>query len=157
MGHIKYASDVGAPVEVAFTYTDNHLFVPDWMFGIRAFEPLGDTDQGLGAVFVATTRLALRPTRINCEITEHRRNAVLAYTLRGRRLHGTLTLRFDPLGYGRSVLTSEARYDEPRGPAGRMCAKLVSASVRRALRRTESQLRREIEDFHGTDLVGRIA
>jgi len=157
MGHIKYASDVGAPVEVAFTYTDNHLFVPDWMFGVNAFEPIGDADQGLGAIFAATTRLVLRPTRITCEITEHRRNAVLTYRMRGRRLHGSLTLRFDPLGYGRSALTSEARYDEPRGLLGRLCAGLVDSAVRRALRRTESQLRREIEEFHGTDLVGRIA
>ncbi|WP_067863451.1 SRPBCC family protein [Nocardia shimofusensis] len=157
MGHIKYASDVGAPVEVAFTYTENHLFVPDWMFGVSAFEPIGDIDAGLGAVFAATTRLVPWPGRISCEITEHRRNAVLSYALRGRRLHGTLTLRFDPLGYGRSVLTSEARYDEPSGLIGRMCAGLVEAAVRRALRRTESQLRREIEEFHGTDLVGRIA
>src|ERR1700731_1788316 len=42
MGHIKYASDVGAPVEVAFTYTDNHLFVPNWMFGVAGFEPTGE-------------------------------------------------------------------------------------------------------------------
>lgn len=155
MGHIKYASDVGAPAEVAFTYTDNHLSVPDWMFGVRAFEPAGDIDQGVGAVFAITSRLWPRP--ISCEITEHRRNAVLSYTLRGRRLRGTLTLRFDPLGYGRSVLTSEARYEKPSGPVGRMCSGLVEAAVRRALRRTEAQLRREIEEFHGTDLVGRIA
>ncbi|HLS77181.1 MAG TPA: SRPBCC family protein [Nocardia sp.] len=157
MGHIKYASDVGAPVEVAFTYTDNHLFVPDWMFGIAAFEPVGEVDQGVGALFAATARLALVRKRITCEITEHRRNAVLAYTLRGRRLRGTLTLRFDPLGYGRSVLTSEADYDDPRGLFGRMSAGLLDASVRRAVRRTEARLRREIEEFHGTDLVGRIA
>ncbi|WP_040785062.1 SRPBCC family protein [Nocardia pneumoniae] len=152
MGHIKYASDVGAPVEVAFNYTDNHLFVPDWMFGVAEFVPTGDADRGLGAVFAAGARLALWRPNVTCEITEYRRNAVIGYTLRGR-LSGTLTLRFDPLGYGRSVLTSEAEYGHPRGPAGR----LVDAAVKSALRRTESRLRREIEEFHGTDLVGRIA
>ncbi|MBF6536956.1 SRPBCC family protein [Nocardia farcinica] len=156
MGHIKYASDVGAPVEVAFTYTDNHLFVPDWMFGVSAFEPTGETEQGLGARYATTVRLAVWQTRLSCEITEYRRNAVIGYTLRGR-LSGTLTLRFDPLGYGRSVLTSEADYSAPRGLFGRMCAGLVESAVRRALRRTESRLRREIEEFHGTGLVGRIA
>lgn len=156
MGHIKYASDVGAPVEVAFTYTDNHLFVPDWMFGVAAFEPAGDLDRGLGATFVATPRLALWHPEIACEITEYRRNVMIGYTLRGR-LSGTLTLRFDPLGYGRSVLTSEADYAAPRGVLGRLCAGAVEAAVRSALRRTEAQLRREIEEFHGTDLVGRIA
>ncbi|SLH75871.1 Uncharacterised protein [Mycobacteroides abscessus subsp. abscessus] len=77
MGHIKYASDVGAPVEVAFTYTDNHLFVPDWMFGVSAFEPTGETEQGLGARYATTVRLAVWQTRLSCEITEYRRNAVL--------------------------------------------------------------------------------
>ncbi|WP_330233716.1 SRPBCC family protein [Nocardia sp. NBC_00508] len=156
MGHIKYASDVGAPVEVAFNYTDNHLFVPDWMFGIVDFVPTGESDRGLGAVFATSARLALWRPNPTCEITEYRRNAVIGYTLRGR-LSGTLTLRFDPLGYGRSVLTSEAEYGPPRGPVGRLGAGLVDAAVESALRRTESRLRREIEEFHGTDLVGRIA
>ncbi|WP_330251549.1 SRPBCC family protein [Nocardia sp. NBC_00565] len=156
MGHIKYASDVGAPVEVAFTYTDNHQFVPDWMFGVTAFEPQGELDQGLGAVF--STHAGVGPWRpkLACEITEYRRNVVIGYTLSGR-LSGTLTLRFDPLGYGRSVLTSEAEYAPPGGLFGRLCLRVVDAAVRSALRRTESQLRREIEEFHGTDLVGRIA
>ncbi|BDT93376.1 MULTISPECIES: SRPBCC family protein [Nocardia] len=156
MGHIKYASDVGAPVEVAFHYTDNHLFVPDWMFGIADFVPTGEQDRGLGAVFATTTRLALWQPTSTCEITEYRHNAVIGYTLRGR-VSGTLRLRFDPLGYGRSVLTSEAEYRPPRGPVGRVSAGLVDAAVKSALRRTESRLRREIEEFHGTDLVGRIA
>ncbi|MEV4237938.1 MULTISPECIES: SRPBCC family protein [unclassified Nocardia] len=156
MGHIKYASDVGAPVEVAFTYTDNHLFVPDWMFAVAAFEPKDELDQGLGAVFMTRIRLGLwRPT-VECEITEYRRNVVIGYTLRGP-LSGTLTLRFDPLGYGRSVLTSEAEYAPPGGLFGRPCLRPVDFAVRSALRHTESQLRREIEQFHGTDLVGRIA
>ncbi|ATL71322.1 SRPBCC family protein [Nocardia terpenica] len=170
MGHIRYASDVGAPVEVAFTYTENHLFVPDWMFGSTAFEPVGEVGHGPGAVYAAAFRFGLwRPT-VEYEITEYRRNAVIGYTLRRRRpgkavpaqsdpagALGTLTLQFDPLGYGRSVLTSEADYRPPRGPAGRLRSWLVDAAARSALRRSESQLRREIEEFHGTDLVGRIA
>ncbi|MGW4364830.1 SRPBCC family protein [Nocardia takedensis] len=156
MSHIRYASDVGAPVEVAFGYTDNHLFVPDWMFGVAAFEPAGELDQGLGAVYATTAHVALWHPTTACEITEYRRNVVIGYTLRGR-LSGTLTLRFDPLGYGRSVLTSEAEYTAPHGLLGRLCNGLLDSAVRQALRRTESQLRREIEQFHGTDLVGRIA
>ncbi|WP_227997744.1 SRPBCC family protein [Nocardia australiensis] len=156
MGHIKYASDVGAPVEVAFTYTDNHLFVPDWMFGVAGFEPAGEVDHGIGATYMTTARFALWHPTATCEITEYRRNVVIGYTLRGR-LSGTLTLRFDPLGYGRSVLTSEAEYAPPSGFAGRLCIGLVDSAVKSALRRTEAQLRREIEEFHGTDLVGRIA
>ncbi|MFF0456246.1 SRPBCC family protein [Nocardia africana] len=171
MGHIRYASDVGAPVEVAFTYTDNHLFVPDWMFGIAAFEPVGEAGHGPGAVYAATFRLGLWHPTVDCEITEYRRNAVIGYTLRRRRpgkvapaqapeagpALATLTLRFDPLGYGRSVLTSEADYPPAHGWLARPAAKAIDALARTAVRRSETQLRREIEEFHGTDLVGRIA
>lgn len=178
MGHIRYASDVGAPVEVAFTYTDNHLFVPDWMFGIAAFEPVGEAGHGPGAVYAATFRLGLWHPTVDCEITEYRRNAVIGYTLRRRRpgkvapaqdsaassqelepapALATLTLRFDPLGYSRSVLTSEAHYPPARGWLARPAAKAIDALAQAAVRRSETQLRREIEEFHGTDLVGRIA
>jgi hypothetical protein len=199
MGHIKYASDVGAPVEVAFAYTDNHLFVPDWMFGVATFEPLGELGTGPGARYAAALQLGLWHPTVECEITEYRRNAVIGYTVRRRRQRkttpahpgpvesgdsatgpdpvaprlsgdstpsgdpaqrpalGTLTLRFDPLGYGRSVLTSEVEYYDARSLPGRLGAKMVAAAVDSAVRRSKSQLRREIEGFHGTDLVGRIA
>ncbi|WP_024801459.1 SRPBCC family protein [Nocardia sp. BMG51109] len=175
MGHIRYASDVGAPIEVAFTYTENPVFVPEWMFGVTAFEPVGEARRGPGALFAATVRLGVWRSTVECEITEYRRGAVIGYTLRRRRpgkvapahpepgspsprpAMGTLTLRFDPLGYGRSVLTSEADYPPVRGVLRRLCARPVDAAVRSAVRRSESHLRRRIERFHDTDLVGRIA
>jgi hypothetical protein len=179
MGHIKYASDVGAPVEVAFTYTDNPAFVPEWMVGIAAFEPAGETGYGAGAVFAATLRFGMWRTTVECEITQYRPNAVIGYTLRRRRpgkvtpavsgpttppavsesvpAWGTLTLRFDPLGFGRAALTSEIDYPAARRRAARLCATPIRATLQWMLRRSESQLRRAIEDFHGTDLVGRIA
>ncbi|MFC4123884.1 SRPBCC family protein [Nocardia rhizosphaerae] len=157
MGHIRYACDVGAPVDAAFAYAENFRFIPDWMSGVTEAKPVGEPTSGLGAAYALRVRLfGVIPLRSTCEITEYRRNAVLGYTLRGR-LSGTVTLRFDPLGYERSVLTSEADYPPPRGVFGRLCHGLVDAAARTALRRTESRLRREIEAFHGTDLVGRIA
>ncbi len=173
MGHIRYASDVGAPVEIAFTYTDNYVFVPDWMFAIAAFEPLGETGHGPGAVYTAALQVGIWHPTVTCEITEYRYNAVIGYTLRRRRSGkaapaeseppdtpapwGTMTLRFDPLGYGRTVLTSEIDYSPAHRLPGRLCAAAVHATLRWTLQRSESQLRRAIEEFHGTDLVGRIA
>ncbi|RMI34058.1 SRPBCC family protein [Nocardia stercoris] len=165
MGHIRYASDVGAPVEVAFTYTDNYLFVPDWMFAIAAFEPLGDAGHGPGAVYTATLQAGIWHPTVTCEITEYRNNAVIGYTVRGRRPGkaasarsgrplATVTLRFDPLGPGSSMLTFEAGYPTR---SNRMPAAVTDSIARTAVRRTEQRLRRQIEDFHGTDLVGRIA
>ncbi|MFC4373924.1 SRPBCC family protein [Nocardia halotolerans] len=157
MGHIKYASDVSAPVHAAFAYAADFQHLADWMFGVRGAGSEHAPARALGAECVLKVRLyRVIPLRVRCEITEYRHNAVIGYTLRGR-VYGTVTLRFDPLGYERSVLTSEADYPPPRGVFGRLCHGLVDAAARSALRRTESRLRREIEAFHGTDLVGRIA
>ncbi|KAF0849475.1 SRPBCC family protein [Nocardia caishijiensis] len=158
MGHIRYASDVGAPTDAAFAYTENFQHLAHWMAGVTSVTAPGSApERGLGASCVLKVRLyGAIPMTLTCEITEYRRGAVIGYTLRGR-VYGTVTLRFDPLGYERSVLTAEADYPPPRGVFGRMCHGLVDAAARSALRRTESRLRREIEAFHGTDLVGRIA
>ncbi|GAA5046246.1 SRPBCC family protein [Nocardia callitridis] len=157
MGRITYANDVAAPPEIAFEYTESPASVSDWLLGVTAFDAEGPLEHGAGARFIATFGLLpLRP-KVTCEITSYRRGVVLGYTLRGRP-NCTLTVRFDPLGHDSSVMTIVADYP-PRhaGWAGRLPGTAVDAFVAWAVRRTENRLRREIAEFHDTDLVGRIA
>ncbi|MBO0855996.1 MAG: SRPBCC family protein [Nocardia sp.] len=166
-GHIKYACDVGAPPEVAFTYTDNHRFVPHWMFGISAFEPAGESSHGPGTRYNARVGVGPWHRTMECEITEYRPNVVIGYSMRRRRSRrvtaeppaalATLTLRFDPLGYGRSVLTSEADYRRGTGLPARLATRAIELIIRTMMHRSESRLRREIEQFHGANTVGRLA
>ncbi|GGK54279.1 SRPBCC family protein [Nocardia camponoti] len=156
MGHIRFASDVGAPVDVAFAYAADHAWFERWMYGVTSVQPLGTPKTGLGSSYRLDARImSALPVPTTCEVTEFRRDAVIAYTLRGR-ICGTVTLRFDPLGFGTTVLTIEADYPQPVGVLARMCRRITDASAKSALRRTETRLRREIEEFHGTDLVGRM-
>lgn len=156
MGFIKYASDVTAPITVAFAYADNALSVPDWLAGARGITPRGDIDHGLGARYDIAYRFGpWRPT-LACEISEHRQDAVLGYTLSGP-VSARLTLRFDPLGRGRSVLSCELDYADRNGISAFLVGRPRAALLRSALRRTEARLRAAIEEFHGTDLVGRHA
>ncbi|MGW0178939.1 SRPBCC family protein [Nocardia sp. NPDC003345] len=156
MGFIKYASDVTAPITVAFAYADNPLSVPDWLAGARDITPRGDNDHGLGARYDIAYRFGpWRPT-LAWEVTEHRQDAVLGYTLSGP-VSARLTLRFDPLGRGRSVLSCELDYADRSGLSALLVGRPRAALLRAALRRTEARLRAAIEEFHGTDLVGRHA
>lgn len=157
MGFIKYASDVSAPITVAFAYADNPRAVPEWLAGAVAVTPRGEIDRGLGARYAIRFRLGPWRPVLNCEITEHRQDAVIGYTLTGTPLNACLTLRFDPLGRGRSVLTTELDYTGSRGFAALWRDRPRNALLRTALRRTESRLRAAIEEVHGTDLVGRLA
>ncbi|MFI5714840.1 SRPBCC family protein [Nocardia sp. NPDC051750] len=157
MGFIKYASDVTAPITVAFAYAGNPRTIPHWLAYTEQITPRGDIERGLGARYDIGLRLGLWRPVLHCEVTEHRQDAVLGYTLTGGPLTACLTLRFDPLGRGRSVLTSELDYTGSRGFAAPLRDKPRNALLRTALRRTESRLRAAIEEVHGTDLVGRLA
>lgn len=157
MGFIKYASDVTAPIAVAFAYADNPLAIPDWMAGATGITRQGDPERGVGAKYEIRYRLGPWHPTLHCEIAEHRQDAVLGYLLTGGPLTARLTLRFDPLGRGRSVLTTELDYPSSGGFTAILRDRPRDALLRRALRRSESRLRRAIEEFHGTDLVGRLA
>lgn len=156
MGFIRNASDVTAPITVAFAYADDPLTIPGWMAGADEIFRQGDPERGVGARY--GIKCGLGPWRpvLHCEITEHRQDAVLGYTLSGP-LSARLTLRFDPLGRGCSVLTCELDYADSQGFAAVLRERPRETVLRTALRHSASRLRRAIEEFHGTDLVGRLA
>lgn len=157
MGFIKYASDVTAPTTVAFAYADNPRSMTEWLTGAEHVSAHGEIDRGRGAQYRIRFRFGLWRPVLTCEITEYRHDAVIGYTLAGGPLTACLTLRFDPLGRGRSVLTSELDYTGSRGFAAPLRDRPRRALLRSALGRSESRLRAAIEELHGTDLVGRLA
>lgn len=156
MGYIRYASDVSAPVDVAFSYADNYRFVPVWLAGVDTFTADGDTDRGRGATFVATSGVPLWHPSRRCEITNYRRDEIIEYYWHTRG-SPTLTLRFGPLGPGRSVLTCQVDYQTPSGTIAGISTQVARSIWRKALRRSLGRLRTAIEDSHGNKRVGRIA
>src|SRR5689334_19786230 len=99
-----------------------------------------ETASGRGTLFTLRFRFVFwRPT-LACEIAEYRPDVMISYSLHSP-LDARLTLRFDPLGHGRSVLTSELDYARPGGIIGRLGARGVDAALRAALRHSESHLR----------------
>ena len=156
MGFIKYANDVTAPVSVAFAYAENPRAIPQWMPWATHCERIGTTERGAGAKYDVRFRVGLWHPVLRWTITEHRQDAVLTYALSGPVTAG-LTLRFDPLGRGRSVLVTEIDYRLPTGFAATLRDRPRRALLRTTLQRVQDQLRREIEEFHGRDVVGRYA
>jgi hypothetical protein len=147
---------VAVPVDVAFAYVDNYVFVPDWLFGVTRFEPVGEQDRGQGAVFAATVPLGPWRYTFAAEVTAYRKDVVIGWTDRTGPF-GTHTIRFDPLGRGRSILTVEIDCHTPAGPIGYFADKIATSFGNTAIRRTEHRLRKGIEQLHGFDPVGRIA
>ena len=153
MGDITHSATAAVPVETAFEYVDNHRNVPKWMFGVSKFDPVGELDHGLGAVFDTSITLGPKTLHIRTEVTEHEENRLIALTSR-KGLESTVNLRFEPVDASTTKLTMSIGYKLPGGIAGKALGKVIDAFVGPGLRYTEKHLRHEIEEFGAAGGVG---
>lgn len=140
MIHVRHSAIAEIPLDVAFSYVDDHRTVPDWMFGITRFEPVGKQLNGLGARFDATMRVGPTSLDSRLQVVEwvHARSIVLQ-SVAGFRSSSSWT--FADLGDGTSRLDVDFAYQLPGGIAGRALGKLIEPFVDNAVRQTEQALR----------------
>ncbi len=146
--HVKHTDTCRAPVESAFAYVADYRNVPDWLFGIHRFEPVGDQDYGLGAVFDAEVHLGAHlHTRIRVE--EWADNELIGFdSIDGVKVESTW--RFEALDDESSAVTGEVTLTLPFGPAGRLMNRAIQPAVRRAVEQTAERLATRIEEHAGT-------
>ena len=120
MGRIRYSSDVAVPVDVAFAYVDNYANVPDWLFGVSRFAPVGEQDRGLGADLRDHGPTRLWRYTFRNEVTAHRQGCGDQLDGPYRPFGNSTPSASDPLGCGRSILDAvEIDYHSPPvGPIG---------------------------------------
>lgn len=139
MIHVRHSAVADIPVATAFSYVDDHRHVPDWMFGVTRFEPVGKQLNGLGAVYDTTMRIGPKNLDSRLEVVEweHHRKIALE-SVAGMRTASSWT--FDEVGGG-TRLTVDFGYELPGGLAGRALAMLIEPLVGTAIRQTEHSLR----------------
>lgn len=140
MIHVRHSAVAAVPVGVAFDYIDDHRTVPEWMFGVTRFDPVGEQIRGLGAVFDATMRIGPKALESRVEIVEweHERVIVLS-SVAGFRTSSSW--RFTALDRELSRLDVDFGYELPGGIAGRALGKLIEPVVGTAVRQTDLALR----------------
>lgn len=146
MALIEHSAVADVPRDVAFSYVEDYSNVPDWMFGIRSFTPVGDTDRGLGAVYDARMQIGPKVLRSRLRITEWIENRSLTLTsVEG--FSTTSTWSFADTDDGATRLDVEFAYYFPGGLAGRAIAALVEPVVGQAIRHTETSLRKSLQNL----------
>lgn len=144
MIYVRHKAVAVVPVDLAFAHIDDYRNVPDWMFGITRFDPVGDCDQGLGARYDAAMQLGPKTMTSTVEVTEWERERII--TLTSVAGFGTQSSwMFTPVGGDRTELSVDFGYQLPGGLAGRALGKLIEPFVVTAIRQTEANLRRQIE------------
>ncbi|MEE2032079.1 SRPBCC family protein [Rhodococcus chondri] len=140
MIHVRHSAVADIPLDVAFAYVDDHHTIPDWMFGIRRFEPVGEQTSGVGALFDATMQVGPKALDSRVAIVEWERNAMIALeSVSGFRTASTWT--FTDAGSGAVRLDVDFGYELPGGFAGRALGMLIEPVVGTAVRQTEQVLR----------------
>ncbi|MFC9553205.1 SRPBCC family protein [Rhodococcus sp. NPDC056960] len=148
MIEIHHSAIAGAPVEVAFDYVDDYHHVPSWLFGITRFDPIGEPDRGLGAVYDAAMKIGPKTLGSVVKVTGWERNALIELeSVDG--LYTQSRWQFEAVGAAETRLTVDFLYDLPGGLAGKALGRIIEPFVAQAIRHTEATLRRQMEEGAG--------
>lgn len=145
MGLIQLSAVADVPIDVAFAFVDDYRNVPVWMFGVTKFEPVGAQVQGLGAEFDAVMQLGPKAMKSKVRCTDWEQDAVI--TLASYEgMSNSSTWRFTAVGDARTELAVDFGYEFGGGLAGKALAKLVEPAMQLAIRQTEQDLRKAVEE-----------
>ncbi len=134
---------VNAPVDVAFAYTANYRNVPDWLYGIQTFTPVGEQDYGKGAVFDGAMSLGVT-LRSQVEIDEFEEGKLIGMnSIKGFRNWSRWT--FAAIDPSTSKIAVDFFYELPGGIVGKGVGKTIEPFVKIAVKHTSEALTKRIE------------
>ncbi|WOC13492.1 SRPBCC family protein [Gordonia sp. MP11Mi] len=132
------------PRSEVFAYVDDPNTVPQWMFGVTAFDPVGDRSRGLGTVYDAVMKVGPKALSAQLEVTVWTENEELVLSsVAGFDV--TTRWRFTDGDGGSTVVDVDFDYSLPGGLAGRALAAIIEPFVSQAVRQTEQALRGALE------------
>ncbi len=134
---------VEVPVETAFAYVDDWHNAADWLVGVETFTPVGEQEQGLGAVFDVVAHAGIH-VKTRLEVTDHVERRLIEFaSVRGFKAHNRW--HFEPLGEHATLITTEIELHPPLGPAGKVMAKVMEPAVAKVVDRSAARLKEQIE------------
>jgi uncharacterized membrane protein len=147
MVDIHHEGGCAAPLDVAFAYIDDYRNATAWMFGLAAFEPVGDKDHGLGAVFDGTFHVPPVKLHSTVKVTEWEHNRIIAFeSIKGFR--NWSTWEFVAEGPEATKVLVRFSYKLPGGLAGRALGRMLEPVVAMSVRHSDHALRTQIEARH---------
>jgi uncharacterized membrane protein len=134
-----------APLAQTFAYVDDHRHVPEWMFGVEQFDPVGDLEHGLGSVFDVVVHVGL-PIRSRIETVAWEQDRLIEFaSVKGFKTESVWT--FEALDESTTLIVSEVTYHLPFGPAGRVMGKVMEPAVGKVVDRSSEALVRKVEEY----------
>ena len=140
---VNIIETVHAPLAETFAYVADYRTIPDWMFGVKKFEPVGDKDYGCGSVFDVSLSLGV-PINTRIETVEFEEDRVIGMdSVKGFK--ATSRWYFEADGPDRTKVTAVVSYELPFGPAGRAMGKVMQPAVKQAVNHISHHLKANLE------------
>lgn len=140
---IVTTTDCAAPLGLVFEYVADYRNVPDWLFGIQTFEPVGDIDHGLGAVFDGAMHLGVT-LKSRIEVVEWAEDRLIGFdSVKGFKNSSRWT--FESTGDDSTRIVAELSYSLPFGPAGKALGKVIEPFVKQAVAHSSTHLKEQVE------------
>jgi uncharacterized membrane protein len=140
---INIETEFDAPVETAFAYTADYRRVPDWLYGISKFQPVGEKDYGLGATFDGWMNLGVTLKSV-VEIDEFDEGSLIGMnSIKGFR--NWSRWNFSAVDPATSKVRADFFYELPGGLAGKAIGKAIEPFVKIAVKHSSEALKTGIE------------
>ena len=144
MVDIHHEGHAHAPLSVAFAYIDDYRTTPEWMFGLANFQPIGDLDQGLNAVFEGTFQVKPVKLHSTVKITAWEQDKLIKMeSIKG--FVNRSTWRFEAVNDTETRVVVDFTYELPGGLAGKALGKALEPIVALSIRHSDAALRKNIE------------
>ena len=147
MIHVRHSAIAAVPIHVAFAYIDDYRTVPDWMFGVSEFRPIGEFDQGMESTFDAAIHIGPSTLRSRLEVTEWEQDRVITLASLDGAANSS-TWEFTAHGEDKTEISVDFAYKLPGGLAGKALGLIVEPFVETAVKNTEVTLRHNLEELH---------
>lgn len=140
---IDVANECSAPLATAFAYADDYRNATSWLAGIQKFEPVGEQDQGLGAVFDASMNVGTT-LHSTIKVDGWVENELISFdAVKGFKVRSVWN--FEAIDAHTTRIRAHIHYDLPGGLAGKALGKMIEPFVKMSVKHSSAALRKCIE------------
>lgn len=148
MHHVTHSTEVDVPIQVCFDFVADNANVPNWLYSITKFDPVGAPERGLGTTVDVVSKLGPMTVHADAEVTDWVEGELIEITLTRGLIQGRTTWRFAPAASGATTISVEFAYRVASNLAGRALQKIIDSLLGTAIEHSERELREQLLRSH---------
>lgn len=145
MAQVRHETIIEAPRPKVFAYVNDHLNVPDFMYGVDRFEPTTEQVEGVGATFETVVKIGPKELASEVECVAWEQDALIRMEATSGFKTNTEWLFGEGDEPGTTRLGAILEYTLPGGLTGKVLGGLMGPFVEQGIKHIESRIRHGVE------------